>query len=241
MAQSAFAKAFVNKAKKTFNDAKKYKHREGNSFGPVDVPDGSFSAVVTAETSVPTKGKMEGVPVVRFKAAINSGQHEGKEPSQSYFCEGKPIPTDPEDFPTAEQQVLGLLQWLLPDVDISEVEQVPDAIDLLNKRGPICVIGIRNTEKDGKKYQNVYFNKLVKAVSFEQADEPADEGSDDTSSDDSGADDYVPAKDDIVTIDGQDGEWEVTAVSQSNQTANLKSSDGSARMNKIAWRDLTLV
>lgn len=242
MAQSAFAKAFVNKAKKTFSQAKGYKHREGNSFGPADVPDGSYSAVITIDTSVPTKGSMEGIPIVRVKATINSGEHEGKEPSQSYFCEGKPVPSDPKEFPTAEQQLLGLLEWMLPDIEISEIEQVPDAIALINERGPICIVGVRNTEntETKKKYQNLYFNKLVKGASFDT--EAASAVATDDEPTDVVEDDYVPAKGDIVSVEGDDDEWEVASVSQSSRTANLKSTtDDTGRKNRVPWTDLTLV
>lgn len=248
MAQSMFAKAFVNKAKKTFNEARKHKHREGNSFGPVPVPDGSYPAVITFETSVPAKGKMEGIPIVKVKAAINEGKYAGLEPSKSFFCEGKPIPTDPDERPTAEQELLGLLQWILPDMDISEVEQVPDAIELVNERGPVCLIGIRNTvnEATKKEYQNLYLNKLLKASSFETAD---DQGSDSPEADaagepeeagSDGGDDYVPAKDDIVTVEGLDGEWTVAAVSQARKTVNLSNEEGT-RKNGVAWQDCLLV
>lgn len=234
---NSFRDQFVKKAKTHSSDVKKYKHKEGNSYGPVDVSDGSYQAVVTAETSVPIKGSMEGVPIVKFKATINSGKYEGMEPSQSYFCEGK-APED--DRPTAEQQVIALCQYLLPDIDIQEVEQVPDALDLINERGPICVIGIKNTksEKTGKEYQNVYFNKLVKPISFEQDTDTEGEAQEKGSTDDP---DYVPMVKDVVRLtDEGDDEWEVSSVSQSRQTANLKNPEGT-RKNGIAWNDLALV
>jgi len=248
MAQSAFAKAFVNKAKKTFQEAKKFKHREGNSFGPVPVPDGTYTAVVTLETSVPAKGKMEGIPIVRVKAAISEGKYTGLEPSKSFFCEGKPIPSDPQEPPTAEQEVVGLLAWLLPDMDISEVEQVPDAIALVNERGPLCLVGVRNTtNKDTKKeYQNIYLNKLLKGSTFESAEAEAvtesdsGEGTEDGSSEPEP--DYVPAKGDIVTLEGKDEEWEITAVSQARKTVNVRdTADESTRINGVAWADCLLV
>src|SRR5688572_14220784 len=155
---TAFAKAFQAKAQKVFDKAKGHKHRAGKSFGPVDVPDGSFSAVVTLEASVPTKGSKAGIPIVRANAAITTGDHVGKEPSQSYFCEGKLPSDDPNAMPTAEQQLLGLLGFLLPDCEISDIEQVEAAIEEVNRRGPLCIIGVRNMSKNGKKYQNVYFN-----------------------------------------------------------------------------------
>lgn len=235
MAQSMFAKAFVAKAKKTFSEAKKFKHREGTSFGPAPIPDGTYSAVVTAQTSVPVKGKMEGVPIVRIVATVNDGEYEGIEPNKTFFCEGLEVSQDPTDRPTAEQELLGLLAWLLPDIEIEDVEQVPDALALLNERGPICLVGVRNTKGDnGKAYQNLYFNKLIKAASFEDGEvEPAKE-------ENAGDPGYAPAKDDIVTIEGIDGEWTVQAVSQSRKTANLFNDEGTKK-NGIPWGELTLV
>lgn len=247
---TAFAKAFVKKADKVFNQAKKHKHRTGTSFGPVPVPDGNFTAVVTIDTSVPTKGKMEGIPIVRVKGLIDQGPYEGLEPSQSYFCEGKPVPSDPDEFPTAEMQLLGLLGHLLPDIQIDEISQVPQAIELVNERGPRCEIGIRNTADKNdteKKYQNIYFNKLLKAQTFEaNSSSQNDTVTETTASDESSnldepeVSDYVPAKGDMVTVEGEDTEYEVAQVSQARKTANLTDSEGN-RKNGISWEDLTLV
>ena len=245
MSTSAFAKAFQNKAQKIFNKAKGHKHRTGHSFGPVDVPDGSFSAVVTLETGVPAKGKMAGIPVVRAKAAITTGDHAGKEPSQSYFCEGKMPSDDPEAMPTAEQQLLGLLGFLLPDCEVTEIEQVEAAIEEVNRRGPLCIVGIRNTAKNGKKYQNVYFNKLVEAATFEQeesgdaADATSAEEETPVESDEPEAE--APVKGDTVLIEGEQGEFEVARVYQSRQTADCVSKADGTKKSGIAWSDLSIV
>ena len=79
------------------------------------------------------------------------------------------MPRDPQEPPTAEQEVVGLLAWLLPGMDISEVEQVPDAIALVNERGPLCLVGVRKTKNEttNKEYQNIYLNKLLKGSTFE--------------------------------------------------------------------------
>ena len=116
---SKFQKALQSKAGKVFDQARKAKvHRAGNSFGPADIPDGSYTAIISASTDVPTKGKLEGVPIVRFTATIDGGEHEGKEPKKTFFLQGKP-PVDPQsdEMPTDEQQLLGLLEFILPDVE----------------------------------------------------------------------------------------------------------------------------
>ena len=242
---TAFAKAFINKAKKTFSQAKNYKHRTSKSFGNADVPDGNFTAVVTAEASVIEKGKMEGTPLVRFTACINQGPYEGQEPSKVFFCEGKPIPTSPDEFPTAEQQLVGLLGFLLPDVEIDDVEQVEQAIDEINRRGPVCIVGIRNREVNGKKYQDVFFNKVVVEDSFASNDtSPAEESKDGVDSaettDTDPPFDYEPTKGDMVILDGDEGEWEVAQVSQSRKTVNLVNPEG-VRKSGIAWADVSLL
>lgn len=250
---SAFAKAFAKKAK-TFDQAKGYKHKAGKSFGKADVPDGTYTAVVTLETSVPTKGSMEGVPIVRATASITAGQYLGQEPSQSFFCQGKPC--DDPDKPTDEQKLLGLLEFLLPDVQIDEADQVEQAIELVNQRGPLCLVAVRNTVGTNKKeYQNVYFNKVLKGSTFEDesnagSDPPEQDtasGAETTqSSDDSplGGDpdtpDYVPVKGDMVTVVDKDGEWEIKQVSQSRLTVNIEDQDGQ-RINGVPWTDLTLL
>lgn len=242
MATSAFAKAFEKKAQKVFSEAKKHKHREGNSFGPVDIPDGSYSAIVTLDTSVPTKGSMEGVPIVRAKGQVTTGPYEGKEPSQSYFCEGKPpVPEGSDEMPTAEQQLLALLAWLLPDIQIDDISQVSDAIDLVNERRPLAIIGIRNTKSKntGKDYQNLYFNKLVKPVTAEGEIKAQASTTTETSEAPTEDTTYVPAKGDMVFIDGDESgtEYEVVQVSQSKQTANVVDSEGS-KTNGVAWHNL---
>lgn len=239
---TAFANAFKKKAGKVFDKAKSFKHRSGNSFGPAPVPDGTFTAVVTMEANVPTKGKMEGIPVVRVKAAIDAGPYKGLEPSQSYFCEGKPPATSDDELPTAEQQLLGLLGHLLPDIQIESDDQVPQAIDLVNERGPRVEIGIRNKENGDKKYQNVYFNKVLEAQTFESgaASEGAQQETSKAADADSDSPDYEPAKGDMVTLEGSDSEWEVKQVSQSRKTANLEDGDGN-RQNGIEWAKLSLL
>ena len=244
---TAFAKAFVKKAQKVFPGAKTHKHRTGKSFGKVDVPDGNYTGVVTAETGVVSKGKMEGVPFVRFTACINQGPHEGQEPSKVFFCEGKPLPTDKDEFPTAEQQLLGLLSFLLPDIEIDDIEQVEQAIEEVNNRGPVCIIGIRSRKgKDGKDYQDVYFNKVVKEASFDAPQEentPSSEGGSESHAETTNEPpfDYTPTKGDMVSLDGDDdGEWEITQVSQSRKTVNITNSEG-VRKNGIPWSEVELI
>lgn len=245
MAQSAFAKAFVKKAQKVFSGAKNHKHRTGKSFGNADVPDGNFTAVVTAETGVSKKGKNEGTPYVSFKATINQGPYEGQEPSKLFLCKGEPISTDKDAFPTAEQQLIGLLGFLLPDIEIEDIEQVEEAIDEVNRRGPVCIINIRNRKVGDKTYQDTFFNKLVKESSFTSNESPS--GADDSDGGEADAEtpetdppfDYEPSKGDMVTVDG-DGEWEVAQVSKSRKTANLVDAEGTKK-NGIAWDSLELI
>jgi hypothetical protein len=192
---------------------------------------------------------MQGIPVVRAKACITTGDHTGKEPSQSYFCEGKIPSDDPNAMPTAEQQLLGLLGFLLPDCEVTEIEQVEAAIEEVNRRGPLVIIGVRNTEKNKKKYQNVYFNKLVEGATFEQ---PAEESSDDAgsvtaetqeegSSDQPENDIEAPAKGDTVLVEGQEGEYQVTRVYQSRGTADVVSKNDDSKISGVSWRDLSIV
>ena len=245
MAQSAFAKAFVKKAQKVFTGAKGHKHRTGRSFGNADVPDGNFTAVVTAETGVVKKGKNEGNPYVSFKATINQGPYEGQEPSKLLLCKGEPISTDKDAFPTAEQQLIGLLGFLLPDIEIEDIDQVEAAIDEINRRGPVCLINVRNRKVEDKTYQDVFFNKVVKDQSFASNESP--EVADDSDGGEADAEtpetdppfDFEPTKGDMVTVDG-DGEWEVLQVSKSRKTVNVVDTDGTKK-NGVAWDSLELI
>lgn len=255
MAQSAFAKAFKNKAK-TFDKTKGFKHRTGKSFGKVDVPDGSYTCLVTLDASVPTKGSMEGVPIVRANAEISAGTHKGLEPSQSYFCEGKPLPQGKDEMPTAEQQLMGLLAFLLPDINEDDItiDNIDQIIAEVNSRKPLVLVGIRTTKskKTEKEYQNLFFNKLIQDITTEdttssQEPDPSDPvDAETTPSDetatvaDADAPAYVPGKGDMVSIDGEDGEWEVKQVSQARQTANLEDENGE-RKNGISWLSLDLL
>lgn len=241
---TAFAKAFQAKAKAAFGKARKAKHQAGKSFGPADVPDGSYSAVISTSVDVGKKGTFEGVPIVRVAATINSGTHQGKEPSKSFFCEGKPIPPEGSDeMPTAEQQLLGLVGFLLPDYDVSEMEidQLEDALALINERKIVCIIGVKNTENavSKKKYQNVYFNKLV---SFDGGDAPQEpEAADnDAPFDDNPEPEFAPAKGDTCSVEGKDGDWVVDSVSQSRQLANLTNDEGT-KIRNIPWSDITVL
>ena len=234
---TAFAKAFIKKAQKVFPGAKKFTHRTGRSFGNAPVPDGTFTAVVTAETSVISKGKFEGVPTVRFRATIDQGPYEGLEPSKVFFCEGKPVPTDPDEFPTAEQQLIGLLGFLLPDIQIDEVSEVEAAIELVNERGPTCLIGVRNRKVGDKEYQDVFFNKIIKGQSFAVEDSSPSQAASSDAETTPDSTEYVPVKGDMVFLDGEDTEYEVAQVSQSRKTANLIDQDGT-RKTSIAWADL---
>lgn len=256
MAVSAFAKAFKNKAK-TFDKAKGFKHRTGKSFGKVDVPDGSYTCLVTLEASVPTKGSMEGVPIVRANAEISAGSHKGLEPSQSYFCEGKPLPQSKDEMPTAEQQLMGLLAFLLPDINEDDItiDNIDQIIAEVNSRKPLVLVGIKTTKSKTteKEYQNLYFNKLIQEQTTEdttpsqEASDPSEQNtagtttSDDSANvDDADAPTYIPAKGDMVSIDGEDGEWEVAQVSQARMTANLTDIDGT-RKNGVSWLSLDLL
>jgi hypothetical protein len=179
---------------------------------------------------------MEGIPIVRLKAKVTTGAHEGKEPSQSFFCEGKPPTSDPKEMPTAEQQLLGLIAWLLPDIQIDDPSQIEDAIAEINNRIPLCIVGVSNkkgTKDPTKIYQNIFFNKLVKPATTEAPDHAPVDG--DTEVD--APADYVPAKGDMVFA-GDDGiEYEVVQVSQSKRTVNLVDASGS-KLGQVAWDTL---
>ena len=241
---TAFAKAFQNKAKAAFDKAKTHKHKTGGFMLP-KVDDGSYTALITVETNVITKGKMEGVPVVKFTATIGEGKFEGKEPTKSFFCEGKtPPPEGSDEMPTAEQQLLGLIGFLLPDYDVSglEVDQVEQALEIINKRGLICEIGVKNTENTAtkKKYQNVYFNRLLSEVPAEDSESDSDPDEDPADDPDDFQEFDAPAKGDTVLVDGKDGEWTVDSVSQSKELANLHNDDGD-KLRNIGWADITIV
>jgi hypothetical protein len=248
MAETAFAKAFANKAKGIFNKAKGHKHRTGQSFGPADVPDGNYSAVIGIAATVPKKGKMEGTPVVRVTGTITTGPHEGKEPSQTFFCEGKQPSDDKDAMPTAEQQLLGLLEWLLPDCEISDISQVEAAIDEVNGRMPLVIINVRNTKSktNGKTYQNVYFNKMVKERTLEQTEAPNDDAvpvasqeKEEVQSDEPTL--VAPVKGDVVLIEDLEGEYEVTRVYQSRQTIDAVSKADGSKATGIGWSQIEIV
>lgn len=246
---TAFTKAFTSKAKQAFDKAKKTKHKAGKSFGPADVPNGSFTAVVSVQAKVGSKGKTEGVPIVTFTTKIDSGTHKDKTPEKAFFCHGHPpVDEGSDERPTDEQIMMGLIGFLLPDMDVEDLEisQVEQAFEIINERGPRVEIGIKNnTGTNGKAYQNVFYNKLLEPATLIDLSEPTDDEVDaevgddpDDLSDDTT--DYAYAKGDAVTCEDQPGEWKINSVSQSRRLANIVNGKGT-KVNNVSWDALTII
>lgn len=170
---SKFAQAMKAKAN-AWKKAAKAEPRKGGQFGPADVPTGYFEAIVSGENNITEKkgSKPGGIPWVRIKATISDGEHQGKEPSQFYYLEGKVPSDDPEAMMTNEEKLAGDLKIILHDLDIEKIleknpEQMESLIAEVNKRSPKMKIYVRNsigkagTKNAGKAFQDVYFNELL--------------------------------------------------------------------------------
>lgn len=174
---SKFATAIKKKAT-AWKKAAKAEPRKGGQFGPADVPQAFFEAVITAESGITEqKGdKPGGIPWVRIKSTISDGEHIGKEPSQFYFLDGKQPSDDPEAMMTNEEKLAGDLKIILPDLAVEEIlEKNPEQLEALvaeiNKRSPKFKIYVRNSvgkpgsKNPGKAFQDVYFNELLEGGS----------------------------------------------------------------------------
>lgn len=170
---SKFAQAMKAKAN-AWKKAAKAEPRKGGQFGPADIPTGFFSAIISAESGMTEKKgtKPGGVPWARIKATVNEGEHEGKEPSQFYYLDGKMPSDDPEAMMTNEEKLAGDLKTILPDVEVETIleknpEQLEAMIAEINSTSPVVKIYVRNSEgkagtkNAGKAFQDVYFNELL--------------------------------------------------------------------------------
>lgn len=256
---SKFAEAMKSRAK-GWKKAAKAKPRKGSSFGPVDMPDGQFEAVVSAKHGVGEKGKLLGKTWVEIAATVRDGEHKGKEPKNFYVLEGKPVSDEPDAMPTAEEKLVGDLKQILQDIEVeetleSEPEQLEAMLKEINDRSPVMRIGIRNTfgkkpHNNGKHYQDLYFNELLEGGSSgeekgpeegqdkEEEGDPEEGGEEEGGEPDDGADDTVaaPAKDDEVWFTPKGGKrrkFVVKTVNQGKQTVTV--SDGTKKFSDVAW------
>lgn len=259
---SKFALAQKNKAS-NWKKAAKAKPRTGNKFGPADVPDGSFNAVISAKCGVGEKGKLLGKAFVELTASINEGPHLGKEPRVFYVLEGKPISDDPDAMPTAEQQLVGDLKQLLTDIDVEgtladEPDQLESLIEELESRQVTARIGVRNRigKKDGKAYQDVYFNEVLSTGEAsngqEESSQPKEEGGEEEGEEEGGEEEggeeeggepddepVAPAVGDRVMYQPKGGrkrEFVVKTVNQRKQTVTV--SDGAKKFSDVSWEAL---
>src|SRR4051812_34388808 len=116
---SKFAMAMKKKAN-AWKKAGKAEPRKGGQYGPADVPQGFYEAIISAECGLTEKGANPGTPFCRIKATISDGEHEAKEPSQFYFLDGKTPSDDPDAMMTNEEKLAGDLKVILPDFEIEE-------------------------------------------------------------------------------------------------------------------------
>lgn len=174
---SKFALAMKKKAT-VWKKAAKAAPRSGGKFGPANVPDGQYEAIISAECGI-TEPKKKGAiptPYVRLKATISDGDFAGLEPQNFHYLDGK-MPSDAEDaMPTNEEKLAGDLKQILPDLDIEETlssspEKIEAIIAEINTRGQKMRIGVSNrigkegSKSAGKRFQDVYFNELLEGGS----------------------------------------------------------------------------
>jgi len=240
---SSFSEAMQKKSR-AWNRARKAKPRSGRGFGPPDVPDGEYSAVITSSCEVIARGTYKGVPVVRIMGTINEGPHDGKEPSNAYFLEGKPPVAEGADgMPTGEQRLAGDLKILLPDLDVDglDVTELETALDELNDSNIVARIGIRNRAKEDKKYQDMYFNELLSSGGGADTEKEEEEPEDEPAADDGEVE--APAVGDVVSYKPPKSrvalELEVKAVSQAKSTCTLNG-DGQEYKN-VAWDQVEIL
>lgn len=170
---SKFAQAMKNKAQ-SWKKAAKAEPRKGGLYGPADVKDGNYEAILSAESGMtePKDKSKPSVPFVRIKCTISDGPDEGKEPKAYYYLDGKKPSDDPEAMMTNEERLAGDLKTILPEIDIEEIltknpEQLEALIAEINSNGPKAKIYVRNsigkpnTKNAGKAFQDVYFNELL--------------------------------------------------------------------------------
>ena len=158
-APSGRAKDFEQAMKgmsKKWNTARKVKDDFG---GPPELADGTYVAQV-ASAGV---GASKEVPWFRIGFVIIRGDEDviGKQPSMFQRLLN---PQDPDD-PRGMENLFKALQRLGYETDNMEMSDLTDIAEHLSntQENPIIVtIRVKNTVgNDGRKYQNVYVNKLI--------------------------------------------------------------------------------
>jgi len=272
---SKFAQAFAAKAKARFKESRKAKAKQGGQYGPAAVPNGVYTAIVSSKCDILTKagGKIPaGTPVVRLVCTIDEGDYAGKEPTKAYFCTGaKPREYQGEPMPTAEDELCGDLKVLMPDLEIEKMtdpaELAEAAETILNERQPRVKIGVRNRDKDGKSYQDVFFNELLEAETADAEEESGEEGDEegteeegeeevaeeddiegeldpDSEEEEEGEEEEAeaPAKGDEVQYKPKGAKttrkFEVTSVNQRQETVTIVDEKGK-KFSNVPWSDLS--
>lgn len=254
---SKFAQAMKSRAK-AFQAGMRKPADRGGKYGPVDIPNGDYDAIVSAEARVGEKGKLLNIPIVSLTATVADGEHEGKAPKQDYILKGQ-MPTA-DGPPTGEQQLARELKLLLEDVDVDghKPEDLETLLDEINTRLPKCRVRVnRKTGTDGKDYQSVYFNELLEASTNGEAHDEGTEESEEGAEEEEGEEEeseqevdesmedevesVAPAVGDSVLYQPRGAnkarKFKVKTVNQREQTCSL--TDGSKSYSKVPWDKLT--
>lgn len=256
MAASPFAVAMKKRAN-AWKKASKAAPRTGGNRGPVDIPDGQYQAVISAECGVSEKGESAGTPWVKITATVNDGEQEGKEPNNFYFLDGK-MPSDADDaMPTNEERLAGDLKQILPDVEVegTDATQIEAFVEEINTRSPVMRIGVKNrtgkdgTKSAGKRFQDIYFNELLssgESNAEEGSAQEEGEGEEEVTEESEEEDDSelveeegeeAPAVGDPVMYKPQGAakarEFAVMTVNQGKRTVTL--SDGKKKYSNVSW------
>lgn len=143
--------------------------RSGTDYGPPDIPNGKYEAVLSVVSGVVANGKHRGTPYVEIKATICSGEYEGQEPRAFYLLDGSPPRGN--GVLTAEERLVGDLKALCPDVDVEAamnenpvgaISQLLEEVNALVEPVTILVknrVGKEGTAYAGQRFQDVYFQR----------------------------------------------------------------------------------
>jgi hypothetical protein len=259
---SKFALAMKKKAA-VWKKAAQAEPRKGGNFGPPDVPDGQYEAIISATCGLTERGNNPGTPYVEITATISDGDQEGKEPKAFYMLDGKMPSNDPQAMPTNEERLAGDLKTLLPDIDIEGTlsenpEQIESIVEEINSRSLKVRIGVKNrigkegTKGAGKRFQDVYFNEILEGVIEDGQEEESneEEGGEEVVEEDGeeiveeeGGEEVAPVKGDTVMFKPKGArearEFKVKTVNNGKRTVTL--SDGKKQFSEISWDSIEIM
>jgi hypothetical protein len=245
--------AFGDRFKKTAGTYKKARTAKAEKFSLPAVPDGTYIMRVTAEAGVYKKNN---VPFVKFSTVIAKGEFEGKQPSKSFYLD----PDSPR-ISTEQEFLIKDLKTLLPDMDDeienSDPQDVEDFCATITERNPLVRGAVKNTEKNDKKYQTVYFNEVLTDEDIAESDKPKtkkkpspaeeeaaeEEGEEEAEVEGEEEGEVSPEKGMSCLFQpkgGKEREFTILSVNNSKETVIVKDEAGKT-FKDVSWDKLTLL